>query len=188
MSDPVYITDHVERARELMTNDLKDKPNMGAFNKAFVSEVQELEDVFYELVIQRRVETAQGAMLDQLGAVVGEARDGLSDNDYRRFVQARVETNIGEGEIPRLISVLKTITGASTVRFQALPPANYSVSYVVPSPLATSLTQRIVAQVLELTPAGVGFEVVEAPEGFFGFKGNPRALGFDAGKLSRIIS
>lgn len=188
MSDPVYITDHVERARELLTHDLSDKPNVDAVLVASVSEVQSLEDALYELTIQRRIETAQGAMLDQLGAIVGEPRAGLADDDYRRFVQARVETNIGEGEITRLISVLKTITGADVVHYQTTPPANFSVAYVVDSPLSTSLRARIVAQVVELTPAGVGFEVVESPTGFFGFQGNPRALGFDAGKLSSIIS
>lgn len=181
MADPTYIPDHAARALANLTSELAGKPNLEALLEVLMGEVQQLEDTAFELVLQRRVKLAAGAALDRLGAIVGEPRDGLADDDYRRFIQARIETNIGEGEIPRLLSVVSTITGSADVLYIPRYPAAYTVSYVVENLNAPGVQARIARQVGELTPAGVGYRVVEAADGHFGFADDPSADGFGEG-------
>lgn len=186
MADPTYIPDHYARALANLTSELADKPNLEALLEVLMGEVQQLEDTAYALVLQRRVELAAGAALDRLGAIVGERRDGLADADYRRFIQARIETNIGEGEIPRLLSVVATITGSEDVLYVPRHPAAYTLYYVVEDLYPIGVQARIAAQIGELTPAGVGYRVVEAADGYFGFADDPSADGFGEGVWAEL--
>lgn len=186
MSDPVLITDHVRRAKSHLTSDFR-RPTIEALTAAFVESVQELEVVFYQLIVARFVDSAVGAALDQLGALVGERRDGLNDVDYRRFVRARITSNGAEAEIPRLLSVLRTITGAFSVHYMPEYPAGYRVAYVVPEFLSAGIRARIAETVERMTTSGVGFDIVEAESGYFGFADDPDALGFDEGVFAEEI-
>jgi hypothetical protein len=187
MTDPVYIYDHVDRAKANLTSDYSDAVKVRGLVAAFVSEIQEVEQVMYELIVSRYIGNASDAQLDQYGAAVGEPRAGLTNAEYRKFILARILTNLGEGEIPRLLEVVKTITSASRVKYTAAHPAHFLVEYVRGGYTSAAFRNRVKSQVLELTPAGVGFTVIEANEGYFGFNDDPDAFGFDVGEWAEEI-
>lgn len=72
---------------------------------ALLGPTQTLEDTLQDMLAQRSIEDAVGAQLDILGKLVGESRLGLSDDDYRRHIRARIVTNRSNGTIEDLIRI-----------------------------------------------------------------------------------
>jgi len=185
--EPVHIHDHVEQALALLLEQFKDKPNLEALVDALVTQVQDLEDVFHALIYERLPDTAIGAQLEQIGELVGELRGGLSDEDFRRFIRARIQVNLSCGEPERLIGVLKTLTGADNVQLEQCHPTTAILFYEVASALTTSLRTRIKTQMYDAVGAGVQLHIVEHGPEYFGFLDDPDALGLDEGFLAEEI-
>lgn len=70
---------------------------------------QDIENALQQLLLNRAVDTAEGVQLDQLGVLVGQPRGGLSDDDYRRYLRARIATNRSGGVTEDLIRVASLI-------------------------------------------------------------------------------
>lgn len=70
---------------------------------------QDLENALQQLKRCRFIDTAEGAQLDTLGRLVGQARDGLDDATYRRYVRARIVANFSKGRIEDLIKVVDLV-------------------------------------------------------------------------------
>lgn len=100
---------HVTEALERLPEQFKDKPNLIAFLSALVAPVQDIEDAMQQLLLERDIETAVGVQLDMLGAIVGQARGGLADADYRRYVRARVRANRSRGIVEDILQVARLV-------------------------------------------------------------------------------
>lgn len=70
---------------------------------------QSLENALQQLLTERSIDTAVGAQLDVIGKLVGQARNGLDDDTYRRYCRARIATNRSNGTIENLITVTDLI-------------------------------------------------------------------------------
>jgi hypothetical protein len=113
------ITDRVERALARLPQQHKDKANIRALVTVFVTQVQELSDAAWQLYTLRRIDTAEGVQLDQLGDIVGQPRAGLSDDDYRRYIRARVATNRSLASVEELIKITRLIVDDDALLVQA---------------------------------------------------------------------
>lgn len=184
-----HVPDVVEKALLDDLRQFRNSINMRNVTVVLLQKVQELEDVVYSLNVDRRLDTASGVHLDVYGKLVGEERRGLSDAEYRKFIKARIQTNLSEGEIDRILFILETITGADSVEYFPGYPASFIVQFAVDSvPLNNTLADRISVQITEATGAGIGAQVVEYKTvGAFGFDGDDEALGFGEGVWARTI-
>jgi hypothetical protein len=187
MSEPFLIVDHVLQAIANLVSDYDDATKVQDLVSVFVNEVQELENTFYDLITDRLLDTSVGAQLDTWGEIVGERRDGLTDDEFREFIRARILTNLAEGEIQRIITVLKTITQSTLVKFQANYPAAFIVDYSRDGYTSDAFRERVRAQILSITPSGVGLKIVESNLNYFGFADDPNALGFGDGEWSETV-
>ncbi len=70
---------------------------------------QSLENALQQLLTERSIDTAAGAQLDVIGRIVGQPRNAMDDDDYRRYCRARIVTNRATGTIPELITVTELI-------------------------------------------------------------------------------
>jgi hypothetical protein len=113
-----YISDRVERALARLPQQHKDKANIRALVSALVGPAQAIEDAIWQLYTLRRVDTAEGVQLDLLGDVVGQPRDGLSDDDYRRYIRARIATNRSLGVVEDLIKITRLVVGDDALRVE----------------------------------------------------------------------
>jgi hypothetical protein len=86
-------TDHVSEALDNSIDFFKNKPKFAAFMTALVNQIQDIEDVSFELFLNRWLDTAVGVQLDGLGDIVGESRQGRGDDDYRLAIKARIQIN-----------------------------------------------------------------------------------------------
>lgn len=187
MTEPTYISDHPTRAVANLISKFDGATLLKLLVLVLVNEVQELENTYFDLISERQLSDAVGAQLDQYGKIVGELRSGLFDTAYRRFIEARILTNLSEGEVPRLIEVVDLITEAISVLYMPTYPAAYIIQYTRDGFTSESFRSRVRRQVEAITPSGVGLEVVEANEGAFGFADDPTALGFGEGEWAEII-
>lgn len=185
---PDYIANHVERALGDLVTMLGGRPVIEALVRALGEEVQELEDATWACVADRLLSTAVGTQLDAWGEIVGEQRGGLNDLEYRAFIEARILSNLSEGEPDRMARILSVLVGGVPVRYVPLYPAAMFFQYVRPAWTSARHRARVVAQMVEVAPAGVSVDhITEAIDGYFGFDDDDDALGFDEGLWPEVI-
>jgi hypothetical protein len=98
------ILTHEADAVALLTDRYR-QPRISALLAAWTAEVQALELAFWDLLTKRSPATAEGAVLDLLGKVVGQPRDGRTDEQYRLWIAARVLVNQSSGLAGQLIAL-----------------------------------------------------------------------------------
>ena len=90
---------------------------MAAFLSTLLAPFQDVENALYALLVERQIGTAAGDNLEIIGNLVGQARNGVTDDeDYRRYIRARIATNRSSGLIEQLLNVARLVlddTGAT---------------------------------------------------------------------------
>ena len=74
-----------------------------------ISQFQDLENALIQLLNYRSIDTATGVQLDTIGKIVGQERNGLDDETYRRYCRARIAANRSSGTTNELIKVIGLI-------------------------------------------------------------------------------
>lgn len=168
---------------------LESPNNISKLLIGLLSSCNDLESVLLALLTQRSVATAVGSQLDVLGRIVDEDRNGLSDDDYRRFIQAKILVNRSSGTFPELIRIAAFIVaqvgafyyvtqeGAATIRLRVSSTTGITDSLAgilfFLERLATSAGVRLVVQWGDV-----------ADSALFRFDSGP---GFDVGRLAGAI-
>jgi len=122
---PFYIGDHVARTMAILIEQFKPATRLKALITNVVDQLQVCEDVADDILIMREIRYAQGIQLDGIGEIVGQARNGLSDDLYRETIYDRIFINISSGVPEIILTVLKTLTQANQVRMIEMFPAGF---------------------------------------------------------------
>lgn len=175
------ILTHVEDAKNRLLEQYKGKPALASLLGAIVQEWQEIETVCKDLNDDRSVDTALGAILDRVGAIVGQAREpGQSDEDYRILIKSKIGQNISQGEPERIIETFKVLKQASIVLLMEFFPGGVGVQGDVTFADQTEINK--IYQILErVAAAGVRIESIDcfdSWDGSFAFEGVLPGLGF----------
>lgn len=181
-----YIPDHRDRARADLPSQFRDKPHIEAAIAAWAKAVQTFEDLLWGVLQARHLDTATGHQLEQLAALVGEARGGLLDGELRRFVRAKIASRRARNAAA-FIELWQLVTQSTDTELLHLYPAHYQLQAVVPDWPRDLLIERISAFMDAVRPGGIGADHVLATPAYFGFDDDPDALGYDAGALSERI-
>lgn len=187
MGDLVHNPSIGDTAVEELLSQWQDKPRMVAFVRALMTGGQAVEDLAYFLIVDRTIDSATGAQLDQWGSIVGEPRLGLLDNDYRRFIRARILVNNCPGTTDALITLYKLVMSADAVFERATPPAAFILYAHRATHINAQLTARAIRIMRDAKPMGIRMQLMEITPGYFGFSTNPDASGLGVGRLSRQI-
>jgi len=140
-------TDVVEEAVLSLAPPFWGRPRVAAMVVGPALQLQELEDVFWDIYESRLLDNATGARLDILGKLVGAPRRNIADDDlYRLVIKTRIRANRSSGTRPDLRAVLELLGfGQAKIRTDwpagvliILPPAN--------SALETQVIADLVAQ------------------------------------------
>jgi hypothetical protein len=182
-----HFTDHVTRGVERLIERYR-LPDTSALLASWLTEVQAVEDAFYQLLTQRGIATASGDMLDMLGRIVGQPREGRDDATYRLWISARVLVERSSGTTEQIIAIADKLAGGNTVKLREYFPG----SFVLDMGALDSHTGLQIAQlIVPAKAAGVRFTAtwsnVAWPAVFtFAPADVPIAaspLGFDAGRF-----
>jgi hypothetical protein len=128
--------------------------------------VQRTEQALTDLYYRRRLAVATGHLLDFLGAIVGEDRQGRSDTDYRQIIAAVVAINRSTGnrsDVTKIALALLNQPGArvhirgsggvGTVAYTAAVSAALAALILPYLKRAVEVTSRI-ALIYDPDPAG----------------------------------
>jgi hypothetical protein len=144
-------TTHVKDAKALLIEQYRGKVHLEGLLSSFVSQIQVLEDVLFDLLLDRYLTSSSGEQLDLLGRIVGQPRDAKSDADYRLWLRARIRVNISSGTPEDLLAIFN-IVADNDVELKEWYPAGLSMVVAGAFPDAA-----VVASILsQARPAGVG--------------------------------
>lgn len=101
-----YEDDHEGKGVSRFIEQYKNKPRMEQFLRAFLIEIQALEDALQDVYTQRWLDNATGAQLDVLGKIVGQYNPDLDDDGYRILIRARIAVNRSNGKADEIMDIL----------------------------------------------------------------------------------
>ena len=124
------VTNHSARATRRLIKFFQDKPRVLALLHAFSDEIQELEDfAWLYYTAPRDLDTAGGALLDRLGAIVNVPRAGRSDTDYRAAIRVEILVLSSDGKPDQLYAIAKLLVPAASVRITENYPAAFQLAF-----------------------------------------------------------
>jgi len=124
----ILITDYCDRSEDRLIEQFEEKQKIKDYLCALITELQELEFVFGDLLLGRQLANAVGTQLDGLGDIVGIERKGLDDAAYKVAIQFQAGLNFSNGEAETLISLTKFITGGIDVHLTNDFPAGVTIT------------------------------------------------------------
>ena len=141
------------------------RTNMEKLLAVLLAQFNDLELALQQLIQLRGLPTATGIYLDEIGKLLDQPRGELVDEDYRRYLFARVATNKARGRRRNLIKVAKLILNDSSARIVITTsgPAAFLVqieSTLVPDALAAVLLDFLAAA----TAAGIRLGLLSSPD------------------------
>lgn len=120
------ITDHETDAKSLLSGVLQ-KPRIKGMVGAFASRVQNAEDGLWT-VLDSILFSAEGALLDEFAALLGEPRGQLSDAGLRRLLYGKIRILRSKGTADDILEALRAIVRAGhTLTFVDAFPAGLSI-------------------------------------------------------------
>lgn len=118
---------HVAEALGRFTEQFKNKPNLTKLVSAFVERNQAVEDITWEVYNARMFDNATDSRLDDIGAIVGQPRNGLADPEYRQYIAARIVINRSAATPDSTLHVLELIIPDYPAELHEYYPAAYAV-------------------------------------------------------------
>lgn len=86
--------------------------------RAWLAPAPELEATMQAVLTERSVDTAVGAQLDVVGALVGRPREGVTDDEiYRRYVRAQITANKSDGIIEDILTIARLVVDDEDATF-----------------------------------------------------------------------
>lgn len=121
-----YDADHVEeQLAQTLSQDLE-KPRFQALDTILATRWQVIEDFLWQLATERGLDDAVGVQLDRIGDNLDEPRGGLSDDQYRLFLRAKVLTLRSRGRVEQLAQILQVL-GYTHLVIREQPPAHLQI-------------------------------------------------------------
>lgn len=184
----VLVPDHGDQAVADLMLQLR-KPRITSLVRALAEGAQVLEDDLFSLLVDRELSSALGDQLDQWGAIVGEQRGALDDDDYRRFITARVLANRSGGSADELIRIWALVMAPTeSVRLVPKYPAGIHLEAVRTELISADTVRRVVRLMEDARPTGISLTLIEAVIGYYGFQPDPDASGLNAGVFARTLT
>jgi len=145
--------DHIARGLSRMPSQFQDKTRVMQFISVFLEEMQEIEDCIEDIIVQKDINNAVGAQLDILGNIVGAARNGQSDTDYRQSIILQRAINASKGTEALVTAFWKQYSGTSTTSVYENYPAgvNLFTDAGVPSLDAILKIKQVLAATVSLS-------------------------------------
>lgn len=147
------IPSHCAEAIDRVIAQLRGKPLFEGVICALVDPLDEIEAASLQVRELRNLVDGEGAQLDGIGQIVGQAREGQTDAVYRRFLAARILLNRSTGMPEELGAILEVLLdGASAIRIERHYPAATVLRVLDPIPIADG--EAYARLLREAPPAG----------------------------------
>lgn len=150
------ITNHVQQALARLLQQYQGQPRITALMTALVNQIQAIENAFYPLDAGRQLANAQGMQLDNLGTIVGIARNGLSDAEYLIFILGTIAENNSTGTDASITAIVKQLFAVSAGIILELFPAEVAIQIPNSTTLSATLYATVTNIIQNALGAGIG--------------------------------
>lgn len=158
-----------ERAITRLIEQFEQKENIQKYLCALITPFDELREVLNDLQFNRNLNNAEGVQLDGIGDIVGLARGGLSDSEYRTQIKIKILVNASNGETESVIAAMLVFAGGTFANVIDAFPARIVIES------DGNIPTNIIKLLEQVVQAGVKIEV-SATYGeriAFAFRGDP---------------
>lgn len=161
VTEHTQITTHVVDGLALLYLQLRGRPLFRAIVTAFLARVQELENALWDLLTETTLETAVGAALDQIGAILVFPRGTLTDDeDYRAVLRAVIRVHRSDGAGNDVLEVVALLLGDDFDFTYTGGRASILITAHAPLPLAET---TVGALIRKAASAGIQLQVTSPP-------------------------
>lgn len=122
-----HIEDHVAQAAASMISQYHDKPRMNAVLKAYVAGAQDAEDMLWDVMLSHLLDSATGDRLETVGKLVGQARKGSNDDQYRLYIEARIRVNRSNGKPQDIVALMQLLLADYEHEYRPMFPASVMI-------------------------------------------------------------
>lgn len=162
------ITEHIDQAFAKLLEQYRGKPRFLALQASYVGQIQELEDVIWDVLGAFDVDTCDLLRLKILGKRVGQVYRGEAVNDYRRYVKARILINRSHGHADEIIEIAELVLDGLALTYDEFYPA--AIVMGATDTDASGADPALAVEMLrEGKAAGVGFQFVWGRSAAFKF-------------------
>ena len=109
------IDDPLLRPLSRLASQFRDKDIISDMISIFTEELFELQQVFCDLLTRLDVDTVEEFWLDNIGLILDEAREGDSDEVYRKRLKLKIFFNSSTGTASYVIAALRFLTGGTNI-------------------------------------------------------------------------
>ena len=156
-------TDHADAGLALLATQYKQQVGFEGLLGAYLAQVQEIEDVLFDVLAILTYQDAQvGEQLDLLGRLVGQPREGRTDVAYLPWIRARVIANRSSGLSDELLTVAQLVAPDTTRTLEFFYPASYLLT--LSGTITSALALQLAAILSQVTGAGIGAQLVYSTE------------------------
>lgn len=147
-------SDHPQAAKDLLISRFRKLPRFTALLGAILAGVQELEDVIWQVLVGRWIDTAEGVQLDLLGTILNYPRKGWPDETYRKLLRGAAVALSSDGTWPSMFAVMEAVEVTLAV-ITVDEPDMAEMRLVVNEPMATGIALGIYNLLRKAHPVGV---------------------------------
>lgn len=192
MSDVVYRPDVADFVFARLAEEFR-KPRTSQLVRGVGAQFQQLEDAVWQLYTLRGIDTAAGWVLDVLGKIVGERRQGSLDDDYRIRIRARIRTNLSDGTTEDVLAVMRLLLGpiVASLTVQEFFPAGFVLRVVgaVLTPTQVQIFSSFLRQARGAAiDAQLGYQTVPDADAFVCATSSPLTVAALAGAVSITVA
>ena len=193
--------DYEVRGIDDLLGQWKELPRWRALVAGLAAGAEQMSDEWTEIGPGCAFDVATDDALDQWGKLIGQEREGCTDDEYRFCIAARAVAIRSYGTRDEIIELVAAAVGGSITEvgplgpitswltLAAFPPMSYVVTVSTLNPLSDQ-HRAAFARIFEDARANCinGVCVLAAPIGTaFQYDGNPGTTGFDDGEYAGVL-
>ena len=149
-------TDQIDKGEERLITSLSEKENFSKLLSLYLMQIQDIENANISLSQQKNITSSEGVWLDYIGKIVGEARLGRLDSEYRGALLNRIGINTADATPDTLINLVKSHTSTNHSRIIQYFPA----AFFITTEGAINLDSSLYSLIQNTKPVGVQPHVV----------------------------
>jgi hypothetical protein len=158
----VHVPNHEAKAQDLLLWQDRGRPRLEALVASFGTGAQMAEALSWAVIVgTSTLQAAEGVNLDRWGALVGEQRGGLDNEQYRTFIELRQLVNTTFPNEDRLWTVVSTAVDPSPARVWPLYPGGLKVIVASTDWLSDVIVAHIQGLIRDFRPAGTIVPIIE---------------------------
>lgn len=121
------IENHVEQAKQNTISQYQELPRIQAVLRSYAEQAQLTENMQWDVLLSYVLDSVTGSRLDTIGKVVGQPRKGVSDAQYRIYLQARIRVNRSHGLPADIVGLMVLLLSGTEHSYNPYWPASFFI-------------------------------------------------------------